>query len=61
MPCTYVGANVVEVELGAGRTADVYSASESKELVLVGFAVLEVGEFLFKVANVVGNVELEGA
>ena len=55
---THVGANVVEEELGAGGTADIHPTSEGDELVLVGFAVLEVGKVLFKVADIVGDMEL---
>lgn len=58
---TYVGAEVVEEELAAGGATDVYSAGEGEGLGLVDFAILEVREFLLKVANVVGDVELGGA
>lgn len=56
---TYIRADIVEVELGASRALDVYSATKGNLLGLVALTVLEVREFLFKVADVVVDVELE--
>lgn len=56
---TYIGADIVKVELGTCRALDVYSATKSNLLGLIALAVLEVREFLFKVADVVVDVELQ--
>lgn len=58
MAQSYIGADIVKVKLAAGGTLDVDSATESNLLVAIGFAVLEVGEFLFEVADIVVDVEL---
>lgn len=55
---TYIRAEVVEVQLGTSRALHVYSATERNLLGLVHLAILEVREFLLKVADVVGDVEL---
>jgi hypothetical protein len=54
----YLGANIIKVQLAACRSSDVDSASERKHLALVVLAVLEVGEFLGKLADVVCDMEL---
>lgn len=53
-----LGADVVEVELAAGRALDVYSSRQLDLLGRVGLAVLEVGELVGELADVVGDVEL---
>lgn len=55
---SYVGSDVVEVQLAAGRSLDVDSSSQRNLLFLIAFAILESGKVLFEVANVVGDVEL---
>lgn len=55
---TDLGADVVKVELVAGRALDVDAAGELHDAGLVGLAVLEVGEVAGKVADVVVDVEL---
>lgn len=53
-----LGADIVEEELASGGAANVDSASKLDHLFLVGFAILEVGELFFEVANVVRNMIL---
>jgi hypothetical protein len=55
---TCVGANVIKVQLVAGRSAHKDSTSELDYPGLVGLTTLEVGEFGLELANVVGNMEL---
>jgi hypothetical protein len=54
------GADVVEEELAASRATDVDSASELDHLGLIGLAILEVGELVGKLADIVVDVELAG-
>lgn len=56
---TNLGAYVIEEELAARGAADVDSAGELDGLRLVGLAVLEVGELLGKVPDVVGDLKLQ--
>lgn len=57
---SYIGSNIVEIELATGRAANVDAASNRNGLGLVGLAILEVLELVLKVPNVVGDVVLCG-
>jgi hypothetical protein len=54
----HLRADIVEEQLAAGRSFDVDSAGQGNLLGCVGLAVLEVGELLGELADVVGNMEL---
>lgn len=56
-----LGPDVVEVQLAAGRSSNVDSASQLQLLGLVRLAILEVGEFFGELADVVGDMELQPA
>lgn len=58
MESPYLVTDVVEEELGASRALDVDAASKLNLLGLVALAVLEVGELLLEVADVVSDMEL---
>lgn len=55
----YIRANVVEVELGASRAADVDSSSQLNHSGLFGFAILQVLEFVLELADVIVDMVLE--
>lgn len=54
----YLGADVVEVQLVARRPTDVDTAGEADLLGLICLAILEVGEGVLELGDVVCNVEL---
>lgn len=54
-----LGTDIVEEKLATGRALDVDSASELDNLGPVGLAVLEVGEFVGELADVVVDVVLQ--
>ena len=56
--CTYLVADVIEEELGASRALDVDTTSQLDLLGLVALAVLEVGELLLEVSDIVGDMVL---
>lgn len=53
-----IGTDIVKVELGASRAADINSSSQLDGLGLVGLSILEMLELLLELADVVVDVVL---